>query len=993
MLKRPVFTLILLFVIGFVMVPNTSRATHAAGGEVVYEHLGDSTYRIFLKFYRDCTGVGAGTTQQLCISNTCTSSSLTVTMGLWTNKLPDGRDNGTSLSAGCSAYKNTCDSPASKLPGYQEWWYYYDYTLPFRCDHWTFSSAVSARNNSNNLAGATGQAIYLEATFNNNLFVGTPDDTRVNFSPYFSVKPIPYVSLNQPYTFNNGAIDPNANDSLVTEIIQPMTGSVCGPGSVIPWFVGPTPAYSIPLNPFQTNNSFVLNAATGQMSFTPTQITGPSVLTTRVKEYRKGQLIGWVIRDVQIQVVTGGGTAPNLFYDFGSFNNCTWNANKVNGCADLPMSFDFYIKHTDPTTVFILEDNHALAIPSSVVTYTNQKSDSIRGNFSWTPTVPGSYNFIVTAKDSTCKPPGIMLYYSFSIPIYIWGPTVALRDTSICPGETAYLTATGGSNYVWGVLPGGSPVTSLSCTNCTSPVATPLLHTFYTVTSTANTVCPNNKDTVEVNVLPGLSFIPIKDTVTCPDNPIVLNPKINPPIGVTYTAKWKPSTYLDDSTKIMPKSTPKKTVTYILTLSSSANQCKGYDTVVVDVLTGFKIQNPDTAICDGGQVQVRATGDSRYTFKWDATGVPGVFSNPDVLNPTITPTGIGTNKYTLKATFGNCLPDSSSFKIDLQPIPTVKVDDDAQMCFGDTMQLHSFILPANYPFMLSWTPGAQLDNPNIANPIFKANQTNTLTLTASTTAGCKGSDDVFLKVLPAKFLNELRDTAICPGEELPIHLTGVGVKSMRWYPDYRISDPTSYNPTVTPAATTTYYAVGVDTNSCNDTSAIKVVVHPKPLVDIPDSVRIYPGESYHIEPGGNCTYFNWFPPIGLNKATISNPVAKPDVNTLYTVTARTEQGCTTTNKINIFVSIESILDVPNAFAPGSENGTFKVMRKGDATLKNFAIYNRWGQKVFETNDINKGWDGKYKDEAQPMGVYVYTVEAVTPTGRVFSKQGNLTLIR
>jgi len=62
-------------------------------------------------------------------------------------------------------------------------------------------------------------------------------------------------------------------------------------------------------------------------------------------------------------------------------------------------------------------------------------------------------------------------------------------------------------------------------------------------------------------------------------------------------------------------------------------------------------------------------------------------------------------------------------------------------------------------------------------------------------------------------------------------------------------------------------------------------------------------------------------------------------------------------------------------------------------LNYFRIYNRWGELVFETKQIEKGWDGRYKGKPQLLGVYVYTIDAVTSTGKRFYKQGNITLIR
>ena len=108
----------------------------------------------------------------------------------------------------------------------------------------------------------------------------------------------------------------------------------------------------------------------------------------------------------------------------------------------------------------------------------------------------------------------------------------------------------------------------------------------------------------------------------------------------------------------------------------------------------------------------------------------------------------------------------------------------------------------------------------------------------------------------------------------------------------------------------------------------------------------------------------------------------------------TEAGCTAIDSIDILVNSDVILTVPNAFSPGNPgNGILKVIRRGDVTLKRFAVYNRWGTKVFETSDINEGWDGTYNGEKQPMGVFVYTVEAVSGSGQSINKQGNVTLLR
>lgn len=980
------FLLVSLAILSFALSPTKAKASHAAGGEIIYEWIADSTYRVFFKFYRDCTGIPEDASVPLCVSNTCTSFQTNLNLSKWTGPLPGGVNNGDPVSAGCSKYKNKCDSPLSNLPGYREWWYSGIITLPFQCNYWRFSVAISARNGSLNMGGGN---LYVETTFDNLHFQG-------NSSPYFSIKPIPYVCVNTPYSYNNGAIDPN-NDSLSTDVINPLDGASCGPGTAIPLSAG-TPPIVIPGNPFQTNNTFTTNAATGQMNFTAS-IVGAHTLTTRVREYKGGQLVGYIMRDIQVQVLnctTSPPTVPPVVPTVGSTLGL---GGRIEGCIGQLMEFEWDMTASDPTTILLAEDNHLFSIPGATVTYTNLKTSSVHAKFSWTPGVLDAgtlKNLIVTIKDSTCKPPGIMLYYPFSIPVYVWPAVQAVPDTSVCPGETAYLNVTGGGNYLWSVLPGGSPVTSLSCTNCTAPVATPTLPTSYVVTSQASSVCVNNnKDTVNVGVLPGLVFTPVPDAITCPNNSVVLDLKVAPPPGVTYTAKWTPATFLNNDASTAPTSTPNSSITYRVVLTSSANKCKGYDTVLVDVLTGFTLNNGDTAICDGQKINVSATGDGRYTYSWSSTNpTPGVFSNPNIIDPSISPSPVGTNTYTLKASYASCRDSVAEFDIEVQPNPTVTVDNDAILCMNDTMRMHGVVLPAGYPFDLTWTPGASLDNAKIANPVYTAQQTTTLKLTATSSAGCTSSDEVKLETIPSAFVFPLGDTAICPGATTQLHVVGNGIKSFRWYPEATMSDKMGTDPFVTPSSTTVYTIYAVDTNSCNDTASVKVVVYPKATVQLPDSIRIYPGEAYQMEPLGNCTYFSWFPPVGLNKADVSNPIAKPEVNTRYMVTAKTESGCVATDSVNVLVSPESIVDIPNAFVPGNGlNGTFKVLRRGDVILKSFTIYNRWGQKVFETNDIDKGWDGTFSGKPQPLGVYIYSVEGATNTGQKFTKQGNVTLIR
>ncbi|MCB9046419.1 MAG: gliding motility-associated C-terminal domain-containing protein [Chitinophagales bacterium] len=999
-MKKRYLLMSLFALFSMMLTANKASASHAAGAEIIYVHISDSTYQYFFKFYRDCTGIPEPSSVQLCFYNTCTNQSFNINMNKWTGTLPpDNRPNGSSVSAGCSQYSNKCDNSSSNVPGYREWWYSCIATLPLKCNYWKFGVSISARNNQTNIIPGN---LYVETAFNSSF-------TWVNSSPYYSVKPIPYVCLNQAYTYNNGALDADG-DSLWSQMINPLGAGSCVGTPSNASLVTLTPPINFTNNPLQSNNSFSLNGANGQMAFTAT-LQGAATLTMKTREFRKNgnnfSEIGSIMRDIQVQVLPCSTIAPTLdtvsINDSGVFSN-----GFVYGCVGQNLNFCFVIKSTDTGAVLLAEDNLLTAIPGAALTYTNLKTDSVRGCFSWTPTINdvGKHSFLVIIKDSTCKPPGILLQYAKTVDLQIWGPVEASPDTSICYGEPAFLGVTGGANYQWTVLSGTDP--SLSNPNIPNPVATPKVTTTYLATSTINPYCPTfNKDTVVITVLNGPTMSGQPDDTTCPGVTLPLDLGIVKSPGVTYNVKWTPATGLSSATSDKPDAKLKTTTQYTVEVGSSDNRCKTLDTVLIDVLTGLTLDNHDTQICVGQSVDVLGKMDARYNIVWNSKTDGAATYNPsnDIVT-TITPGDTGNHTYVITGDYYKCknvplgAPNgdtSAEFVINVQPNPTVSVDDDASMCYGDTMQLTAVVSPDSYhDYIYSWAPGEALDFTDRTNPIFSAitEGTTTLKFIAKTPAGCSDSDEVSLNVFSATFLFLPNDTAICPGDTISIDMNVASGTKFYWLPDFNISSVSSMQPRIWPVADQQYSVYGVDSLGCLDTAHISITVRPRAVIDMPDSITIYPGESYQMDPGGNCLYYTWFPPLGLNNADISNPSVSPKVNTRYIVHGRTEAGCMVTDSLDVIVNNDSYLTMPNAFTPGKRtNGTLKIVRRGIADLKSFAVYNRWGAKVFETKDINEGWDGTYNGEIQPMGVYLYTIEAVTPSGQTFRKQGNVTLIR
>jgi gliding motility-associated-like protein len=142
----------------------------------------------------------------------------------------------------------------------------------------------------------------------------------------------------------------------------------------------------------------------------------------------------------------------------------------------------------------------------------------------------------------------------------------------------------------------------------------------------------------------------------------------------------------------------------------------------------------------------------------------------------------------------------------------------------------------------------------------------------------------------------------------------------------------------------------------------------------------------------------WSPASSLSSASSFNPVASPAVTTTYTVSIFDSTGCSKSVKITIYVislkcKSEDVF-VPNTFTP-NEDGENDILfvRSNSVVELYFAVYNRWGQMVFETADITKGWDGIYNGMKADPAVFAWYLKAKCYNGDVLTKKGNTTLLR
>lgn len=686
--------LIFICIIALAISANRAKANYAAGGELIYIHLADSTYQFFFKLYRDCSGSAEPDTIPLCFFNPCTNQSFSVPMPKWL-----GTGGSTIIKPHCSFGATNCDSPTSLTLAYKEIWYAAIATMPSRCNAWRIFTRTATRNSIYNIQNSVSSAMYIEATMNNTT-------TDSNSSPYYSVKPMYAVPLNVAYTLNNGGIDVDG-DSLWHDLIMPRTGAAtCNDTSVNMSFATATPQFNVVWNPFQTNNSFHVNPYTGQMSFT-SRVLGKGNVVLRTREYRNGVQIGSVMREIQMNTLQL--STPPL-YTTGTTCGTPPNSNgKIFGCVGQQVTYCFYYKSPDSNSRIYLSDNLATRIPGANITYTNLGTDSVHVIFSWTPGVNdgGASSYMTVITDSLCSFP-VPLQYLRTIEHSIWGTVKASKDTTICAGQPAYLGVSGGGMYQWTVL-SGSP-NSLNNPNSAIPVATPTVTTTYLVTSNINPYCTNiNKDTVTVTVRPstpganaistsfGCGHNPLVNYINaCPgqnisfcfntqstDNDALLYPSDNSASSlsaatINYTGHGTDSIYGTFSWTPGPNDIGFHSVT--LTTYDSAcitgNGSPAKQQTVGIIVWGPPKITGDTFICPGESVQLTASGGLGYHWRILRGGSLNSLSDTSIYNPVAMPDTTTTYVVTSLANT-HCSNNRDSITVQVYPasaVPTPRVN-------------------------------------------------------------------------------------------------------------------------------------------------------------------------------------------------------------------------------------------------------------------------------------------------------------------------------
>ena len=481
--------------------------------------------------------------------------------------------------------------------------------------------------------------------------------------------------------------------------------------------------------------------------------------------------------------------------------------------------------------------------------------------------------------------------------------------------------------------------------------------------------------------------------------------QINPKFNNTLIYSWSPAKGLSETTKGNPTVILKESMSYTVKIQNPASGCDTIITVRVEVSPMLPVVELDTTLdfCPGIPKRVNLPESSLVTYLWSpSTGL----DNVNVANPTFT---LKNNQiYTVKITDPktNC---NLVWKVTAQVSPeaTISAGKDSTLCnYGP----YTLTATSSLPLSFQWSRLPDFSN-NLGNQATLKRDTfsrgeNTFYFKATDAKGCFWRDTVVINSVPVE-ASMPDNYVVCK----PVDLTTVtikdndpnqGLKNYSWFPVNSLTTKPNEGPNAIYKINATTL---VNVNFENKYGCKKTLETQLELIDIKvnittDRETLIKGnnEIANISVTGctDCAYA-WTPGTGLNATNTASVRATPQDTTIYKVVV-SKKGCKEEKTIRINVDNvncgEPNIFVPNAFTPNNDgnNDVLKVRGRWISKLQ-FVVYNRWGQEMFTTTDLNNGWNGVFKGNEVAPDVYNYFLQVTCLDNKIFTKRGNTSLIK
>ena len=572
-------------------------------------------------------------------------------------------------------------------------------------------------------------------------------------------------------------------------------------------------------------------------------------------------------------------------------------------------------------------------------------------------------------------------------------PSITVNGGQICTGNSINLTASGVTAYSW------SPPTGLSNTTLDTVTASPPTTTIYTVSGTVGT-CSATPVTTTVTVVSAV--VPTATSNTpCANQTLSLNCNA----GYTNYVWGGPNGFtslVQNPTQTGVGVSASGVYTVVVT---DANNCVNMTTVNVVVNPLPVVTGTASPACLNFPINLTATP-GFVSYSWSGPGGYTASGQTVVIpNAALSNQGL----YVVAVTDANgCVnANTNPIQVVVYNPPTVKVND-TTVCM-----LTSGTLVASGAVNYSWNPLGDLSTNagNIVTVTPSTNATTMYTVTGQDANGCVNTAVATVKVNPLPTVSILPAvTKGCTPQCVSYTASPSNANSYSWNfgNGQQLSTQASPVGCYTLASNYTVKLTLTDSNHCVNTATASVVTYPIPVADFnytPDPATILePTITFLNSSTGTIKHYTWDFGDDLYVGTDTSNLNSPKHTYLYvgsypvTLVVLSANGCSDTVVKTVVIQEEFALFVPSAFSPNGDgkNEIFKAEGEGIIDFKMY-IFDRWGNNVFTTSDINIGWDGRMNNktggDALQHDVYVWKIELknVSHQGKTYT--GTVTLLK
>ncbi len=613
-----------------------------------------------------------------------------------------------------------------------------------------------------------------------------------------------------------------------------------------------------------------------------------------------------------------------------------------------------WIFGTGPGYVFGLVDN-AYICPGDTLnidTYnfiggvSFQWQDGFEGPV-YAATHQGTYTVHVTYAD--------LCYLTDTINLHFNAPASASssNDTSVCPGSPVSILVKGPSNstYLWSngsvqpsilVSPTQTTTYSVSVTNiCGMATAQTTVTTYdlpFAEAGQNESICPGTQTQLTASGLPGSSF------------------------------QWSNNTS-DAQTTVAPTST----TSYVVTVTDPHQCGTATDVVSVNVYpSAFATIGNDTTLCQGQSVTLIAQGLADSYWYWS--------NGNNHISTTIQPTN-DTVLWVTAIDSHHCGSATDSISIHVVDMPAVWSNNDTIVCPGSPVQLTA---NGNYIDGYLWSTGSS-DQSIAVYP----EASSTYEVQAYNQCGTV-TEQIVVNMHPTPLLAAAITEETCGRRDGSITLTGG--TSYLW-------NTGETSNVLSPVAAGTY-DVTVSNQWCSISSSYIVNEIAGPVAAFTANADyLYESQNFiFTDASENAVSWSWDfgDQHGQNGETqVSHLYENTGVYTVSLIVSD-EHSCTDTAKIQVTMEYPELFYMPNAFTPNDDglNESFGPAWRLPERVSNYSmtIYNRWGEEIFTTHDLQRGWDGFSRNQMSVDGVYTWQIHLTEAPGLLKEYTGQVVLL-